>query len=186
MKRPLLTLLLCGLSLAAQADPAHVIRATELKAKPFSDAATLAPLAVKSVVDVQAREGGWYKVKAGGKQGWVRMTTLRLGDGSAKPGDSGVGSALQFLNTGRSGSSGVTVATGVRGLDAADITNAVPDPKAVAKLDTLAAPADDARRYAAEQKLKAQKIAYLPDPAQAQEKPKPQTTTPSPFPWENN
>lgn len=186
MKRPLLTLLLCGLSLAAQADPAHVIRATELKAKPFSDAATLAPLAVKAVVDVQAREGGWYKVQAGGKQGWVRMTALRLGDGSAKPGDTGVGSALQFLNTGRSGSSGVTVATGVRGLDAADVTNAVPDPKAVEKLDTLAVPADDARRYAAEQKLKAQKIAYLPDPKKAEEKPKPQTNTTSPFPWENN
>ncbi len=184
MKRRLLSLLLlCGLSLAAQADPAHVIRATELKDKPFSDAATVLPLAEKAVVEVLAREGGWYKVKVQGKQGWVRMTALRLGDGSAKPGDSGVGSALQFLSTGRSGSSGVTVATGVRGLDAADITNAVPDAKAVEGMDKLAVNADEARRYAAEQKLSAQQIAYLPDPKAAVEK-KQQTNSPSPFPWE--
>lgn len=184
MKRPILTLLLCGLSLAAQADPAHVIRATELKAKPFSDAATVLPLAEKAVVEVLAREGGWYRVKTQGKEGWVRMTTLRLGDGSAKPGDSGVGSALQFLSTGRSGSSGVTVATGVRGLDAADVSNAVPDPKAVEGMDKLAVNADEARRYAAEQKLQAQKIAYLADPKQAAEK-KPSKPA-SPLPWEND
>lgn len=185
MTRHLLSLLLlCGLSLGAQADPAQVIRATELKDKPFSDAATLLPLAEKAVVNVLAREGGWYKVKVQGKEGWVRMTTLRLGDGSAKPGDSGVGSALQFLSTGRSGSSGVTVATGVRGLDAADITNAKPDPKAVEGMDTLAVNADEARRYAAEQKLQAQKIAYLPDPKQATDK-KPSKPA-SPLPWEND
>lgn len=183
MKRKLLALLLCSIGLAAQADPAHVIRATELKDKPFSDAATLMPLAENAPVDVLAREGGWYRVKVKNAEGWVRMTALRLGDGSAKPGNSGVGSALQFLSTGRSGSSGVTVATGVRGLDASDISNATPDPKAVASLDRLAVKPGDARRYAAEAKLQARKIAYLKDPkkaAQTQQQP----DTPSPFPWE--
>lgn len=186
MKRLLVMFLLCGLGLTAQADPAHVIRATELKDKPFSDAVTLQPLAEKAMVEVLAREGGWYKVKAQGKEGWVRMTALRLGDGNTKRGDSGVGSALQFLSTGRSGSSGVTVATGVRGLDAADITNAVPDAKAVEGMDTLAVNADEARRYAAEQKLSAQKIAYLKDPKKVAEKKKAQETTTSPFPWESD
>jgi Bacterial SH3 domain. len=177
MKRQLVTFLLCGLSLAAQADPALVIRATELKDKPFSDAVTVLPLAEQVRVEVLAREGGWYQVQAEGKRGWVRMTALRLGDGSAAAGDSGVGSALQFLSTGRSGSTGVTVATGVRGLDAADITNAVPNPGAVDSLDRLAVGPDDARRYAAKEKLQAQSIAYLPAAAQKQ-----QNT--NPFPWE--
>jgi uncharacterized protein YgiM (DUF1202 family) len=181
MKRRLVTLLLCGLSLAVQADPAQVIRATELKDKPFSDALTLLPLAEQARVEVLAREGGWYQVQAEGKRGWVRMTALRLGDGSAKSGDSGVGSALQFLSTGRSGSSGVTVATGVRGLDAADITNAVPNPRAVDSLDKLAIAPDDARRYAAQENLQAQSIAYLPDAKQAVQQ-KQQNT--NPFPWE--
>jgi len=184
MKRPLVTLLLFGLSHVVLADPAHVIRATELKDKPFSDAATVLPLAEKAVVEVLVREGGWYKVKVQGKEGWVRMTALRLGDGSAKPGDSGVGSALQFLSTGRSGSSGVTVATGVRGLDAADVSNAVPNPKAVEDMDKLAVNAEEARRYAAEQKLQAQKIAYLPAPKPAQEQ---KSSKPaSPLPWETD
>ncbi|WP_127474895.1 hypothetical protein [Sulfurivermis fontis] len=181
MKRPLVTLLLFGLSYVAQADPAHVIRATELKDKPFSDAATLLPLAENVLVDVLAREGGWYRVKVNNAEGWVRMTALRLGDGSAKPGDSGVGSALQFLSTGRSGSSGVTVATGVRGLDAADISNATPDPMAVDNLEKFAVKPGDARRYAAEAKLQAQKIAYLKDPKKAAQQ---QQNTTSPFPWE--
>jgi hypothetical protein len=181
MKRTLLALLLCSLGLTAQADPAHVIRATDLKAKPFNDAATVLPLTEKTVVEVLAREGGWYKVKAKGKNGWVRMTALRLGDGNAKAGDSGVGSALQFLSTGRSGSSGVTVATGVRGLDAADITNAVPNPKAVDELDKLAVNAADARSHASKAKLQPQKIVYLKAPKPVAEN---QPQDASPFPWE--
>lgn len=170
MKRPLAFLLLCGLSLAAQADPARVIRATDLKDRPFTDAATVLPLAKMAAVEVLTRQGGWYKVKVQGKEGWVRMSALRLGDGSAKPGDSGIGMARRFLTTGRSGSSGVTVATGVRGLEAADITNAVADPGAVAAMDQSAVNADEARRHAGEQGLRAQDVAHLPDPKQAEKK----------------
>lgn len=167
MKHPLVFLLLCGLTLAAQAEPARIIRATELKAQPFSDASTVLPLTQNAVVQMLSRQGGWYRVKAQDKEGWVRMTALRLGEGSSASGDSGFGAARRFFSTGRSGSSGVTVATGVRGLDAADISNAKPDPRAVEGMDRLAVSAEEARRYAAEQQLNAQKIAHLPAPQQA-------------------
>ena len=101
------------------------------------------------------------------------MTALRLGDGTAKKGDSGIGSALQFLNSGRSGSSGVTVATGVRGLDSADMTNAVPDPKAVDGMDKVAVSAADARKFAAQAKLTSHSIAYIPPPQAERPKARP-------------
>src|SRR5436305_12175966 len=45
--------------LIAFAEPATVIRATELKTEPASDAATVAQLAEKTQVDSLERKGGW-------------------------------------------------------------------------------------------------------------------------------
>jgi len=186
MTRHLLaTFILCALSASTLADPAQVIRATELKAKPRNDATTVQALAEKTKVEVQAREGGWYKVKVAGKEGWVRMTALRLGDGKAKPGDSGVGAALQVLSTGRSGSSGVTVATGVRGLDAADMTNAKPDHKAVEGMEKVAVSAAEAQQFAADEKLQKQQIAYIPAPETNKPKPAQEKKSSNPFPLES-
>lgn len=184
MTRHLLAILLLGaLSTAVLADPAQVIRATELKAKPLSDAATVQALTEKTMVDVQGREGGWYKVKVAGKEGWVRMTALRLGDGKTKPGASGVGSALQFLSTGRSGASGVTVATGVRGLDAADMTNAKPDHKAVEGMEKLAVSSAEAKQFAAAEKLHQQQVAYIPLPTSTRPQRAQENKSSNPFPY---
>lgn len=160
VRRLALALLLVAAS-AFAADAGRVLREAPLRDAPYSDAAETATLAAETDVAVLERRGGWYRVEAGEHgEGWVRMTALRLGK-PQEGGDSGAGSLLQFLSTGRSGSSGVTVATGIRGLDAADMTNARPDHEAVERLAAFRADPDEARRFAGAAALTGHELAYL-------------------------
>jgi hypothetical protein len=100
-----------------------------LKSKPFADAETVANLAEKSGVEVLARQGSWNQVKANGATGWVKMLSLRFGDGAQKKaGDSGLGALFNVASTGSSGS---TTTTGVRGLSEEKLRNPQPNPKAL-------------------------------------------------------
>jgi len=141
------------------AEPATVIRATELKREPGTDAPTVAPLAEGAKVDALERKGGWTRVKAeGGAEGWVRMLQLRYGaGGEAKSGDSGV---AQLLNVARTGSSGTQVTTGVRGLDAEMLARARPNPGEMAKMTGYAVNKDSAAGFAAQGPLRAQRVEY--------------------------
>lgn len=152
-------LLALAFPLLAAAEPASVVRATELKAAPATDAATVAPLAESAKVDALERKGGWTRVRAeGGREGWVRMLLLRYaGAGEAKQGDSGI---VQILNVARTGTSGAQVATGVRGLDAEQLANAKPNEAELQKLQGYAATNDAAAGFAAQGKLEARTIDY--------------------------
>ena len=168
--RRLAVVLLLAASSVFAADAGRVLREAPMRDGPYSDAAETTTLAADTEVAVLERRGGWYRVQAGGHgEGWVRMTALRLGK-PQQGGDSGAGSLLQFLSTGRSGSSGVTVATGIRGLDAADMTNAEPDHEAVERLAEYRAESDEARRFAREVALSRIDLAYFgpyEEPAEA-------------------
>lgn len=142
------------------AEPATVIRATELRSAPATDAAVLAPLAENAKVNAAERKGGWTRVKAeGGHEGWVRMLTLRYGGGGgdARQGDSGI---VQLLNVARSGTSGTQVATGARGLDAEQLANARPNAAELQKMQGHAASRDGAAGFAAKGKLQPQRVDY--------------------------
>jgi len=140
------------------AEPATVIRATELKQEPASDSATLAALAENTAVEVLERKSGWTRVKAQPGEGWVRMLALRFGGTApAKPGATGV---TQLFSVARTGSSGTQVTTGVRGLDAEQIANAQPNPAELAKLEKFSADRDAAAGFAAQGKLSATAVAY--------------------------
>ena len=142
----------------ALAEPATVIRATELKKEPATDAATVAQLAESTAVDALERKGGWTRVKAQAGEGWVKMLALRYGDaGAAKSGDSGVS---QLFNVARTGTSGTTVTTGVRGLDGDQIKTAQPNGAELKKLHGYAVDAQTASSFAASGKLQAQKVDY--------------------------
>jgi hypothetical protein len=149
-------LLLLLFPLACLAEPATVIRATELKKEPASDAATVAQLAENTAVDALERKGGWTKVKTKSGEGWVKMLALRYG-GAAKSGDSGIG---RLFSVARTGSSGTTVTTGVRGLDADQIKTAQPNAAELKKLRGYAANPQAAGSFAASGKLEAQKVDY--------------------------
>jgi hypothetical protein len=149
-------------SLAMPADAgqvAYTVRSTEIKQRPFSDAATVATLAEKAGVNILARQGGWVRINSDQGNGWVRMFSLRSDSAVKKPGDSGLQS---LLNVARSGSSGITVATGVRGLTEEDLKNAQPNPGEFAKLQSFAVNKPKAEKFAHDAKLNSRQLDYLP------------------------
>jgi hypothetical protein len=150
-------LVLCLAPLAAAADPASLVRATELKKEPATDAAKVADLAENARVDALERSGGWVRVKtAAGDVGWVKLLTLKYG-GPARAGDSGI---AQAINVARTGTSGTVVTTGVRGLDNEMISNAQPNPLELKKLQGYAETKQSSSGFADSGKLKAQKVDY--------------------------
>ena len=134
---------------APAAETAQVIRETALRKEPFSDAETISTLPEKTIVQILKRQGAWMQVQAGEAgeaSGWLRLLSLRTAAASTVSGDSGL---TQAINIARSGASGNTVATGVRGLSKEQISNATPD---LAELETMRSHAADeasARAFAA-------------------------------------
>ena len=149
---------------AYAAEYGYTLRSTELKDAPYTDANTLATLPEQTKVEIISRQGAWLQVKEQQK-GWVRLLSLRIGEGRTTGGDSGLKS-LMNLGLGRSGSTGVTVATGVRGLSEADLKNARPNPQELEKLRHMTILPAEAQKFAANAKLTEQQINYLPEPAQ--------------------
>lgn len=148
-------------ALAAQAgEIAYAVRATELKAKPFADAATLLTLAERGKVEIVSRQASWMQVKADGATGWVKMLSLRVGNTEAqqKSGDGGMGALFNVASTGKSGS---TVTTGVRGLSEEKLKNARPNPQALKSMQGYAASVEDAVSFARTGKLEKQQMDYL-------------------------
>jgi len=138
---------------------AYTVRNTEIKQLPFSDSKTIATLEEKSSVTVTARQGGWVKITSGKGNGWVRMLSLRGDSIAKKPGDSGLQS---LINVGRSGSSGITMTTGIRGLSEEDLKNAHPNPGEFEKLEHYAVNKAKAEKFARDGKLKDRQLDYLP------------------------
>lgn len=69
--------LMLALMAGQQAPAAELIRAQSLLAAPASDAESVARLAAKTQVEVLQRRGGWTRVKAEGREGWVRVLAMR-------------------------------------------------------------------------------------------------------------
>jgi hypothetical protein len=149
-------ILLLLFPLACLAEPATTIRQVEVKKAPAADADTIGQIAENTAVDALERKGGWTRVKSASGEGWVRMLALRFGGpGQAKKGDSGISS---LFNVARSGSSGTTVTTGVRGLDPEMLANAQPNPAELAKMEQFAVTPDAAAGFAAKGKLQSRQV----------------------------
>jgi len=148
-----------GVANALAQETGFAVRQTEVKKEPFSDAQTVGTLEEKAQVKVLSRQGGWVQVESGALSGWARMLSIRTNSGQ-----SSVVSGLKSLfSVARTGSSGTTVTTGVRGLDKEQIQNAKPNPEEVKKLAALGATKADAERLAAESpQLRNQTVDYLP------------------------
>ncbi|KAF0812037.1 hypothetical protein IGB42_03579 [Andreprevotia sp. IGB-42] len=133
----------------ALAESGTLIRAADLKQKPFLDAASAGQLPANSVLDIVARQGAWMQVKSGASSGWVKLLNVRTGSG--KTGSSnGIGTLANVVTT---GSSGTTVTTGVKGVSKEDLQKSEPDFKELAKLDGMAVSTQDAARAAQQAKL---------------------------------
>ena len=140
-------------SAALASEGGLMIRAGELFAEPFSDAKKLGSLPPNQSVTIVERRGGWVSVETGGLRGWVRLLNLRL-----QPAVQPVGRPTAALRT---GSTGRTVATGVKGLDEAEIRGASLDRAQLAQLEQLGVGDDAAKQYASQNKLTESTVAYL-------------------------
>lgn len=142
----------------AFAEPGTLLKADALRARPFGDAEVIATLKARDKVEISARKGAWANVQPPtGKSGWIRVLNIRTGSGKA--GDSGVGAIASLFKT---GSSGNTVSTGVKGLSEEQLKNARPNPEEAKRLNSFKDTEADARSFARQAKLNAQQIDYLP------------------------
>lgn len=162
--KPLLAALLLALATDAfAAEKATLARDSELRSKALSDAPVITKLKANASVSIESRTGAWAKVTTTDRRtGYVRLLNLRTQ--SAQKGNSGI-SAL--ASTFRTGSSGQSVATGVKGMSAEQLTGAAPSPEQLAKLAALRETDARARSAAGSAGLSAQTVAYLPAPADA-------------------
>ncbi|AOY00428.1 hypothetical protein [Jeongeupia sp. USM3] len=154
--RSLLAIVLLGLASFAWAESGTLVRASDLKQKPFSDAASAGKLSAGARVDIVARQGAWMQVKSGSQGGWVKLLNVRTGSGKGNGG--GIGSIGSVLAT---GSSGTTVTTGVKGLSSEQIRNARPNYAELKKLDGYDATRQSAAGSAAANGLKPRSVPYV-------------------------
>ena len=117
---------------AAAADQAVTVRQTDMKAKPFTDANTIASVAERSRVDVLKRETSWIEINSGPNTGWVRMLSLRFEPAAAAAGANA--SPNLFRSALEKGSGGSVATTGVRGLKEEQLTNPRPNPAALQQM----------------------------------------------------
>ncbi|MDP1633401.1 MAG: SH3 domain-containing protein, partial [Gallionellaceae bacterium] len=100
----------------------------------------------------------WTQVKAGTASGWVRMLSLRYQTTTSGRGDGGLGALFNVAKTGKSGS---TVTTGVRGLSEEQLKNARPNPKELERAKEYSAEKAEARKHAKTGKLEQQDVDYM-------------------------
>lgn len=157
----LVAALVLFLPAAIAAESGYTLKPTELKDKPFLDAATVVTLPEKTQVEIVTRQGAWMQIRTKDKQqGWVRMLSVRLGTPDQKPQGGNLLSAIGIANRPRPTTT-ATVTTGVRGFSEEDLTKAAPNAAELAKMKAFAATAADAQQLAAQAKLERRQIAYF-------------------------
>lgn len=164
---------ICGilaLSLAsslALAAPGVALKDESILSKPAAASAAVGKMSKGMSVDIVAKQGGWLQVKAGGKQGWVRLLSVRAGSGgTASNGLAGV-AGVAGAATQKSDPSRVVAVAGVRGLNEEDLKGAKFNAEELAKLEGYAVSASQAQAFADKSSLKAAKIKALPKPGDA-------------------
>ena len=149
-------------------------RATELRDGPAEAAARVRPLAAQTVLTrLTERSGPWVQVRlADGATGWLHLFDLGPTSGGASttaPAESSGSGLLRGVTglLGRGSSSSATTSTsasGIRGLDKADIQRAQPNLAAVAQVEGLRQSDAQARDFAARANLQAVAVDPLPAP----------------------
>ena len=144
---------------AGAGEPGVVLKADEIKAEPFRDAKTVGSLGAGDKVDIVDKQGGWYQVTSGKGKGWVRMLSVRRGE-ARKGGEDASG--VVGLATGRAGTGRVVATTGIRGLSEQELKAAKFNEAELKKAESYAVSRGDAQKFAADGKLAAKRVEYLP------------------------
>ncbi|WP_246028541.1 hypothetical protein [Shewanella atlantica] len=144
----------------AEQENASLVRDTELKRKPFSDAPTITTLPQALDILVLSRQSSWLQIRAEDYTGWVKMFSVRFTGYAAQTSDSFAGTK-ELFNLITTGSSGSTVTTASRGLDENKFSDPAPNPDAFAVMQSLTTSKTEAHSFAKEQNLREQQQDYL-------------------------
>jgi len=144
---------------AAVTESGSALKADEIKAEPFRDAKTLGSLASGDKVEIITKDGGWLSVKSAKGNGWVRMLSIRK-TGYGKAADNAGG--LLALASGRAGTGKVVATTGIRGLNEEGLKAAQFNAEQLALAESYGVSKSQALQFAAQGKLKARVMEYLP------------------------
>jgi hypothetical protein len=138
-------------------EQAFTNRSTDLRDRGANDAKSVATLKENTPVKVLARSGGWTRVEADGKSGFVNVFHLRFPASvdTKSTGSNPFSSVTSFLGGGRGSEKATIATTGVRGLSPEDLKNASPDTAALAKAQSYRSDKPTAERFAREGKLSA-------------------------------
>lgn len=139
-------------------------RATELKADPRSDAATVASLPRDTAIVDIGRSSGWIRVQTGDKKtGWVRSFHISMkGNISETSSSSGFLGGLSSLFAPVRREPPKTISTvGIRGLSEEEMKNAKPNPAEFNKMKSYAVSKADAQAAAQRARLNPQTVAYI-------------------------
>ncbi|NTV86296.1 MAG: SH3 domain-containing protein [Burkholderiaceae bacterium] len=183
MRNPLIpaaALLLCVTAASAFAAPGTVLRDEKLYSQPSSTSAVAGSAAKGASVNILTKQGGWLRVTAGKTTGWIRLLSVRVGEGGL--GGAGLGDVVGAATT-KSDPTRVVAVAGLRGfndrrLDDESLKQAKFNADELARLDALKVTPGQAKSFASQSGLVAANVAALPKP-----KPKPEQSS---SPWENN
>ena len=150
---------------ALAAESGTALKATEIRAEPYSDGKVLAMLNTGDKVDILKKEGGWLRVKNSKTSGWVRM--LSIAKGGARKG-SGDAAGVLSLASGRAGTGKVVATTGIRGLSEEELKAATFNAEELKRAESFITTRELAQTFAAQGQLTAQKLDYLPAPKESQ------------------
>lgn len=155
-------LLLGGLSVSAvQAAPGTLLRNETLRAQASASASITGQVSRGTAVDIVSRRGGWLQVRTPRAQGWVRLLSVRAGQGGS--GGAGLGDVVGVA-TRRADPSRVVSVAGVRGLSEEQLRQARFDADELARLDQFAASLSQARSHASRTGLASVNVPALPRP----------------------
>lgn len=174
--------LLLGASLLAasvHAGPGTLLRDESLRSQPAATAPVSAQVGRGTAVDIVARRGGWLQVKTGRAQGWVRLLSVRAGQGGS--GGAGLGDVVGVA-TRRADPSRVVSVAGVRGLNEDQLRQARFDADELARLDNYSATLSQGRNHASRAGLSTVNVPSLPRPQSAYG---PVNNNNAPSSWEN-
>jgi uncharacterized protein YgiM (DUF1202 family) len=169
MRRTTLILLFAGLLSVAGARGAETgtaLKADEIKAEPFRDAKKIGDIAKGDKVEILAQKSGWLQIKMKGRQGWVRLLSVRRGEAGKTDAAKEAG-GIAGLATGRAGTGQVVSTTGVRGLGEEDLKEAKYSEEQVKKAESYRVSAQAAQSFGKAGQLSARQMAFLPEPRRA-------------------
>ena len=138
-----------------------VVRSCQVMSEPYQDARSVTSLHEGDTVEIFKRKGGWLKISARGKTGWVRMLSIRRGAAGAQASAITEASGVLGLATGRAGSGNVVAATGVRGLDEEDLKQAEFNETELQTLKTYGISKKDAKMFANQAGLTTQTVPFM-------------------------